>query len=438
MIQEGLTVEKVSPGGIAHQLGVEPGDRVIRINGQPVRDIIDYRFLSCSEKLNVLLVKAGGEKWLLAVEKDYEEGLGVEFGPNELGRIRRCRNRCIFCFLDQMPKGMRDTLYFNDDDYRLSFIQGNFVTLTNVTGRDLERIAGQRLSPLYISVHATNPVLRAKMLNNPRAKKIMEQLAYLAGAGIQMHTQVVLCPGINDGPELARTIGDLYGLWPAVRSVAVVPVGLTRYRNDLYPLRTYTKQEAQKVIALVKKWQRACRRRGGNPFVFAGDEFYLLAGEPIPPAKDYAGFPQAENGIGLVRLFLDEWAKAAGKLPARLPAPRKVTLVTGKLGEQVLKPVAERLNKMENLTVRLVGITNRFFGEKVTVAGLLTARDLLSALAGRDPGDLLIIPAVMLREEDGLFLDDVPFLEFARRLGFPVAKARGPEELCRQLTGSNW
>lgn len=437
MAREGLRVEKVSFASIAYQMGVEPGDRIVGINGQPVRDIIDYRFFSSGEKLNILLVKASGENWLLDVEKDCEDNLGMEFGPGELPRLQRCQNKCIFCFLEQMPKGMRSTLYFNDDDYRLSFTQGNFVTLTNVHRQDLGRIARQRLSPLYISVHTTNPVLREKMLNNRRAQKIMEQLTYLARAGIQMHTQVVLCLGINDGPELSRTIGDLYGLWPAVRSLAVVPVGLTRYRHKLYPLRSYNQEQAREVIVLVRKWQRFCRRRGGNPFVFAGDEFYLLAGEHIPKAQSYAGFPQVENGVGLVRTFFDEWTKVANKLPAGLPYPRKVTIATGQLGEQVLQTVVKRFNEVKNLKVQLVGVANRFFGGKVTVAGLLTAKDLLSALTGKDLGDLLVIPAIALRSEDDIFLDDLSFGEFARRLRLPVAKAKGPVELCRLVSNES-
>jgi len=436
MIQKGLVVEKVSAGGIAHRLGVEPGDQVVEINGQPVRDIIDYRFLSCAEKLNVLVVKAGGESWLLDIEKEYEDDLGLTFGARELGRgFKRCRNKCVFCFLNQMPGGLRRSLYLNDDDYRLSFLHGNFITLTNVRQEDLERIANQRLSPLYISVHTTNPALREKMLNNRRAGKIMEQLRYLAGAGIKMHAQAVLCPGINDGPELARTIDDLCGFWPAVRSLAAVPVGLTRYRDKLYPLRVYNQEEAREITGLVRKWQRVCRRRVNNPFVFAADEFYLLAKEPVPPAKDYAGFPQLENGVGLVRLFQDEWAAAAKKLPAGLKRPRKVTVVTGELGMEILKPVVRRLNEIENLEVQLIGVTNRFFGETVTVAGLLTAQDVLAALAGRALGDLLIVPAVMLREKDDLFLDGPALGELARRLGVPAAKAKGAQELCRLSLG---
>lgn len=433
MERQGLVVRKVSPGSIAHQLGVEPGDRVVRINGRPVRDIIDYRFYACAEKLAVNLLKRSGESWLLDIEKDFEDDLGLAFTAGFSGRIKRCQNRCIFCFLDQMPGGMRKSLYFNDDDYRLSFTAGNFVTLTNVSPRDLERIREQRLSPLYVSVHATNPAVRKKMLSNKRAGEIMDQLRFLARAGITVHAQAVMCPGINDGPELARTIEDLTGLWPAVSSLAVVPVGLTRYREGLYPLRPYLPGEAKGIISLVQKWQRTCRSLFGNPFVFAADEFYFLAGETFPPARDYAGFPQRENGIGLVRLFFQEWAAAVRRLPPRLDRPKKVTVATGVLGARVLAKAVGRLNAIENLQVQLIGITNRFFGETVTVAGLLTGQDLLAALKGRDLGDFVVIPAVMLQEED-LFLDDLSLAELSRLLGVPVQKAKGPGELCRLLT----
>lgn len=435
MSKQGLVVERVSPGSIAHRMGVEPGDRVLKINGRPVRDLIDYRFYTCGERLQVDLRKHGGQNWLLDVEKDYEDDLGLVFSGSALGRIRRCRNRCIFCFLDQMPKGLRASLYFNDDDYRLSFTEGNFVTLTNVTRADLERIAEQRLSPLYVSVHTTNPALREKMLNNRRAGKIMEQLGFLARSGITVHAQAVLCPEINDGAELDRTIGDLAALWPAVRSLAVVPVGLTRYREGLFPLRTYTREEAGKVISLVRSWQRSCRAHFGNPFVFAADEFYLLAGEKLPPARDYAGFPQVENGVGLVRLFFLEWAGAAKRLPSSCFKPKRAAVVTGVLGEQVLKPVVKRLNAIENLEVQLIGLASRFFGGKVTVAGLLTGEDLIAGLTGRDLGELVVVPAVCLRGGDDLFLDGLSLAELSRYLGVPAVKAKGPAELCRLLTG---
>jgi len=426
-------VDKVFPGGIAGQLGVEPGDRIVRINGQPVRDILDYRFLIADEKIEISLVKTSGKSWLLDIEKDFEDNLGLELNSNELGRIMRCQNKCIFCFLAQMPPGMRETLYFNDDDYRLSFTQGNFITLTNTARRDLERIARQHLSPLYVSVHTTNPVLRVEMLRNPQAGKIMEQLTYLAGAGVQMHTQVVLCPGINDGQELERTISDLSGLWPAVCSLAVVPVGLTRFRSELDSLGTYSPPEAGQIIREVEKWQRVCRRRHDYPFVYAGDEFYILADVPIPPAKNYADFPQLENGVGLVRLFLDEWNRLVKKLPSALENPKKATIATGRSAERVLKPVVKRLNGIKNLEVQLVGVDNIFFGGQVTVAGLLTSADILGALKPLDLGELLVIPAVALHEEKQVFLDGMPVEELGRCLGVKVAGAKGPGDLCRLL-----
>jgi putative radical SAM enzyme (TIGR03279 family) len=427
--QSGMIIAGVISGGIAHQMGIEPGDRIIMINDRPVKDIIDYRFLTCDQKLAVLLIKRNGERWILDIEKEFEEDLGVDFWQDGLGRIRRCRNSCIFCFLAQMPGGMRKTLYFNDDDYRLSFIHGNFITLTNVSRQDLERIVTQRLAPLYISVHTTNPILREKMLNNRQAERIMEQLSFLARGNIQIHTQVVLCPEINDGPELERTISDLYSLWPAVRSLALVPVGLTRYRESLFPLRAFNREEARKVLTLVEKRQNMYRRQSGYPFVFASDEIYFLAGVPVPDQEHYGDFPQTENGVGLVRLFLDEWMEVAESLPEGIDSPRKVIIVTGVSGERVLSPVVERLNRVRNLKAMLCGIVNRFWGEKVTVAGLLTAGDLYDALVGSDLGDLVVIPSVMLKSADLVFLDDLRVSELSHRLGVPVAVVNGPREL---------
>lgn len=428
-MREGLVIDKVFPGGIANQMGVEPGDRIVRINGQPIRDILDYKFLIADEKIKITLIKTGGKSWLLDIEKNFEDNLGLEFNFNELGYIMRCKNKCIFCFLAQMPPGMRETLYFNDDDYRLSFTRGNFITLTNTARRDLRRIVSQHLSPLYISVHTTNPALRVKMLNNQQAGKIMKQLTYLARAGIQMHTQIVLCPKINDGPELGRTISDLGDLWPAVCSLAVVPVGLTRFRNGLASLRAYSPPEAGQIIREVEKWQSIYLRRWGEPFVYAGDEFYVLADIPVPPAKNYAYFPQLENGVGLVRLFLDEWNKVLKKLPSALEKPRKATIVTGRSAERILKPVVKRLNEIENLEVQLVGVDNIFFGGQVNVAGLLTSGDILRALMHLNFGELLIVPAATLHEEKQVFLDGMSVEELGRRLGVKVAEANGPDDL---------
>ncbi|HHW44222.1 DUF512 domain-containing protein [Desulfofundulus thermobenzoicus] len=431
----GLAVEGVAPGSIAAQLGVEPGDRIADINGQPVEDILDYRFLTSDEELALVLIKPDGEEWLLEIEKDFDEDLGITLAGGGLGPTRRCQNRCLFCFVDQMPPGLRPTLYVKDDDYRLSFTQGNFITLTNLQERDFRRIIRLRLSPLYISVHTTNPQLREKMLRHPRAGEIMSRLRQLAGAGIALHTQVVLCPDLNDGVELERTVEDLLSLGHAVRSVAIVPVGLTRHREGLYPLRTFTPGEAREIVERVRRWRDRCLARREEAVVFASDEFYLLAGVPVPPASHYDDFPQTENGVGLVRLFLDGWQEVARRLPRQMSRPRRVTVATGVLGEKVLAPVIHRLNRIRNLSVELAVIPNRLFGEQVTVAGLISGGDILAALRGKDPGQPLIIPPVMLRRGEAVFLDDMTVGELSRKLDRPVAVAEGPAELAAACLG---
>lgn len=436
MTAQSLKVEKVTPGSIADALGIQPGDRITSVNGQPVEDIIDYRFLISDDEVTVALIKVNGEEWLLDIEKDFDEDLGLSFEQGGLGRTRHCQNRCIFCFVDQMAPGLHSSLYVKDDDYRLSFIQGNFITLTNLKQAELERIVIQRLSPLYISVHTTNPVLREKMLRHPRAGKIMEQLNFLSAGGIAMHTQVVLCPGVNDGAELERTVKDLVNLCPAVRSLAIVPVGLTRYRQGLFPLRSFTREEAREIVDRVRVWQNQCLGRYGYSVVFASDEFYLLAGVEVPPAVNYDDFPQTENGIGLVRLFLDEWVEVAKTLPRALPRSLRVTVATGALAEQVLVPVVGELNNIQNLTVELAVIPNRLFGEQVTVAGLLSGGDILAALQGQNPGQPLILPSVMLRRGEEVFLDNMTVSELSRRLNRPITVAEGPEELVAACLGS--
>jgi putative radical SAM enzyme (TIGR03279 family) len=406
---------------------------LLQVNGQEITDILDYQYLTADENLQVLVQRYNGEHWLLEIEKDYDESLGLAFQDGGWGTTRQCGNKCIFCFVDQMPGQMRPTLYINDDDYRLSFAQGNFITLTNVGAPDLGRIAQMRLSPLYISVHTTNPALRLKMMGNPRADRIMDQLRFLAQAGIQMHTQVVLCPGINDGPELTRTISDLGELWPAVRSLAVVPVGLTGCRQGLYNLRPYNAPQAQAVVQEVQRWQKIFTTEYQYPQVFASDEFHLLAGAPIPAAQSYGGFPQTENGVGLVRLFMDEWQQLAERLPDRIEQPLHCSLVTGTLAESVLTPVVAELNRIVGLQVDLQVLENNYFGKTVTVAGLLTGQDLLENLAGRDLGHRLFIPGVMLREGDQVFLDDLTLAELSHRLNVQIYPVDSPGELVHLL-----
>ena len=435
MGQQGLQIVKVLPGSIAEEVGLEAGDRVLFINDIPVPDIIDYRFLIADEELNLYIIKQNQEEWVLEIEKDYEDDLGLDFGDNAFGATLRCQNKCIFCFVNQMPPEMRKTLYIKDDDYRLSFWQGNFITLTNLKSGDMERIVKQKLSPLYVSVHSTNPELRLKMLGHPGAGKIMEQLSFLTTGRVEIHTQIVLCPGINDGNELVRTVKDLASLWPGVSSIAVVPVGLTKFCNNSF-LRTFTHEEAGRVISFINESQNGFLEKFGHPLVFASDEFYLLSGEAIPNADRYAGFPQIENGVGLTRLLLDEWHELELELPTMLPNSRRVTMVTGVLASSILAQVVDRLNRIKNLEVCLRVVVNKFFGERVTVAGLLTASDLEGVLAGDDLGDLIIIPSVMLKLGEQIFLDDVMLTELASRLRTPIAAVSGPTEMVRMVLQS--
>lgn len=428
MKRRGLKISMVEPGSIADELGLAAGDRITAINGEPVRDLIDFRYLAADELLDIDVTKTGGDEWVLEVEKDFDQDLGIDFGPEGFGPTLRCNNKCVFCFVDQMPPGMRKTLYVKDDDYRLSFWSGNFITLTNLGKNSLKRIARQRLGPLYISVHTTNPSLREKMLGSARARTIMEQLRFLAEAGIEMHTQVVLCPGLNDAGELDRTAGDLSSLWPAVRSLAIVPVGLTRFRENLYPLEMFTPDKARALVRWVHARQKEYITGFKHPFIFASDEFYLLAGEPIPGADKYDGFPQIENGVGLTRLFLDEWAEAESSLP-REAAKQNIVLATGVLGGKILKPVAARLNKIAGLQVGVKIIENDYFGRQVTATGLVTGTDILSQTAPGEAGDLLVLPSVMLKKDEAVFLDNVSLADAAERMKAAVAVVSGPRQL---------
>ncbi|MDN5347636.1 MAG: hypothetical protein PWP65_1200 [Clostridia bacterium] len=422
----GPLVAKVRPGSIAAAVGLEPGDKILSINGEALPDIIAYNYACAAEELALEVIKKNGEKWLVDIEKEYHQDLGLEFEEAVFDGIRRCANRCLFCFVDQMPKGLRKSLYVKDDDYRFSFLNGNFITLTNLNPVDRERLKKWRLSPLYISVHTTNPALRVKMLRNRRAGRIIEYLQELAAAGLHFHAQVVLCPGLNDGPELDRTIQDLVSLWPAVESIAVVPVGLTAHRQGLYPLKAFTSPEAGQVLARVCGYQQEYRRRYGKGLVYAADEFYFLAGKEVPPAKYYDGFPQKENGVGLTRLFLDSWRRAGRKIcPAS--GRRRVAVVTGKLAAPLLAGlVQEAAARADGLEVKVVGVENITFGPQVTVAGLLAGRDLIAGLEEvsrwlKEAGGYLALPDIMLRSSgEPVFLDDLAPADLERELGVEV------------------
>ena len=410
----------VRPGSIAEEAGIEAGDVITAINGVPLEDLIDYRFQVAGEDLELEMSKAHGEEWVLEIEKDYDEDLGLEFAQSTFDGIKRCHNRCVFCFVDQMPPGLRDTLYIKDDDYRMSVLHGNFITGTNLTGEQVDRIIRFRLSPLYLSIHTTNPELRVKMLNNRQAGEILGHLEKMAEAGLEIHAQIVLCPGLNDGVELDRTIKDLSRFYPQVQSIAVVPVGLTKFREGLYQLNTYDAESAKAVINQAACWQYDFTGKYQNNLVYLADEFYLLAGEEIPPRENYGDFPQTENGVGLVRLFLDSFVQGAKELPGKIEPAKKVTLATGLSGAKALKGLVEQLNRVAGLEVQLVPVTNHFFGPQVTVAGLLTGQDILRGLRGLDLGRKLILPSVMLKAGEAVFLDGTTVTALEEELATPV------------------
>jgi putative radical SAM enzyme (TIGR03279 family) len=414
-------ISAVVPGSIAQELEIEAGDTLLSVNGQVPEDVFDYRYLINEEELLVLIRKANGEEWELEIEKEYEDDLGLEFENGLMDDYRSCRNKCIFCFIDQLPKGMRDTLYFKDDDSRLSFLQGNYLTLTNMSDHDLDRIIHYKLSPINISFQTTNPELRCQMLHNRFAGQIMDKVQRLRKAGIIMNGQIVLCKGVNDGEELERSIRDLAELMPELQSVSVVPVGLTRHREGLYPLKPFTKEDAGQVLDLIHTWQEKLYARYGNHFIHAGDEWYILAGRPIPEEATYDGYLQLENGVGMVRL-LEEEVKAELAERTGDDRKRKVTIATGELAAPFLKAHADAIcEKYPNVCVQIVAIHNEFFGERITVAGLITGQDLVSQLKGKDLGERLLITTNMLKSGEPVFLDDMTVEDVEKTLQIKVS-----------------
>ena len=416
-------ISGVIPGSIGAELGVEKGDFLISINGIVPQDLIDYRYLSADEYIDVEIEKPDRQRIVLEIEKDADEDLGLVFTQDTFDGMKRCKNKCIFCFVDQMPPNLRDSLYIKDDDYRLSLLYGNFITLTNMKEADLQRIMEMHISPIYISVHSTEPEIRKRMLNNPQAGKLISIMTRLAEAGIEMHTQVVLCPGINDGEHLAETIATLQNFWPQVKSVAVVPVGITKYQKNPL-LRSYTPSEAKIIIRDVTRRQEEFKSKINSNFVFLADEFYLLAGEEIPSYDHYEGFPQIENGVGLVRYFWHDFQKAAPKLPQALKNKKKFFIVTGISGGPVLEPIIQRLNEIKNLEVNLIKISNDFFGRTVTVTGLLTGHDLILGLEEwrkeEEEVPEIFISSTMLKYGADVFLDNTKVSQVAARLNCKI------------------
>ena len=400
-------ISSVAPGSIAQEMGIEPGDRLLEVNGKSPEDVFDYRYLMNEEEILVLIRKANGEEWELEIEKEYEDDLGIEFENGLMDDYRSCRNKCIFCFIDQLPKGMRSTLYFKDDDSRLSFLQGNYLTLTNMSEHDIDRIIQYKLSPINISFQTMNPELRCKMLHNRFAGEIFDKVKRLKDAGIIMNGQIVLCRGVNDGAELERSIRELTAYMPQLESVSVVPVGLTRYRDGLYPLEPFTKEDACEVLDLIHGWQEKLYKEWGNHFIHAGDEWYILAERPIPEEKTYDGYLQLENGVGMVRLLEEEVAQT---LAGMAGDNRKIhrTIATGELAAPFLRKHVDAVQKKyPNVDIQVLAIKNEFFGGKITVAGLITGTDLISQLKGKDLGDRLLLTNHMLKSGEPVFLDDV-------------------------------
>ncbi len=447
MKKKGHVIQKVLPGSIAEEMGLEPGDAVLRINEQEIDDIFDYQYLVQDDYIEVAVLAGSGEECILEIEKEPGEDLGLEFENGLMDEYKSCHNKCIFCFIDQMPKGMRDTLYFKDDDSRLSFLQGNYVTLTNMSEHDIDRIIRYRLEPINISFQTTNPKLRCMMLHNRFGGEALKKADRLFEAGIGMNGQIVLCRGINDGAELERSISDLTKYLPYLTSVSVVPVGLSDFREGLYPLEPFTKEDAEAVIDCIESFQKEIVKEHGLHFVHASDEWYLLAGRELPEAERYDGYLQLENGVGMLRLLEDEFKEAlqekkqrgygrnvearkmrAGQrresgagIPDAEKQGREISIATGKLAFPVISKMAGQAEELyPDLKIHVYEIINRFFGEKITVSGLLTGQDIMGQLRGKELGERLLLPVNMLRSGTDVFLDDVTVGEVEKTLQVAV------------------
>lgn len=413
-------IKEVRAGSIGEELELQPGDMLLAVNGEPVEDIFDYQFMIEENEVILLIRKADGEEWELEIEKEESEDLGLVFENSLMDEYHSCRNKCMFCFIDQMPKGMRETLYFKDDDSRLSFLQGNYITLTNMSDKDINRIIRFHLAPINISVHTTNPELRCRMLTNRFAGEALKKIDRLYEAEIPMNGQIVLCKDVNDGAELERSIRDLLKYAPVMRSVSVVPVGLTKYRDGLYPLEPFTKEDAREVLRLIRSYQKQAYEQYGIHFIHASDEWYILAEEEIPTADMYDGYIQYENGVGMVRMFRDDLEAALAGLSGD-DRKGKVTLVTAKLIYPTICWAAEQIQKKyPNMELQVVCITNHFFGEQITVTGLLTATDIIEQLSTLELGDWVVLPSVVLKADEDIFLDDIALEDVQKALQVPI------------------
>lgn len=424
MKNKGHLIKAVDPGSIAEELELEPGDKLLEINGSEIEDIFDYEYYVDSESMVMLVEKADGELWELEIENDYED-LGITFENGLMSDYKSCSNKCIFCFIDQMPPGMRETLYFKDDDSRLSFLQGNYITLTNMKDHDIQRIIDFKLAPINISVQTTNPELRCMMLHNRFAGKALQKIDTLYEAQIPMNGQVVLCRGINDGEELERTISDLSKYIPCMGSVSVVPVGLSKFREGLYPLKPFDRQSALDALEIIERWQKKIYAEHGIHFIHASDEFYIMAGRELPEEERYDGYPQLENGVGMLRLLDTEVTEELEALKKEQgmpePEPEEISLATGLLAYPYIRNQLDKIMRQyPQKKVNLYAIRNDFFGEMITVAGLITGQDIKRQLTGRSLGSRLLLPSAMFRSGEEVFLDDVTRADVQIALQVPV------------------
>jgi len=432
-VDQGHLVDRVTAGSPAEAAGIKAGWRMIRIDNQIVGDIIDYKIIEADENLRLLMMDQQGIMHRKKIVKPADIPLGMHFNPPTISSLQHCRNRCIFCFIEQNPPGLRPPLYIKDDDYRLSFLYGNFITLNRLTAGEIERIIKLQLSPLYVSVQTTNPELRRIMFNSKQAERGTENLRKLVKAGIRIHAQIVLCPGYNDGIEMERTIKDLDLMGPNFLSIAVVPVGITNYRSGLQQLEQFDSHSAEKLVEQVSKMQKSFLNKRGSRFVFLADEFYNMAGLDIPGSDEYENYPQLENGVGLARQFLDELNRLNVQELDKLSTNITVTVVSGMAASFQIKQLVEVFNKINKLIVNPVFVENHCFGGQVTVSGLLTGRDLLDALEGKKLGDVVFIPKIMLNENNSLFLDNMDVSDLEKTLKVPVCSAGGPLEMINMI-----
>ena len=413
-------ITAVEPGSIAEECGLEPGDRIARINGNEIEDIFDYQYYIQEDFLEVQVLTKDDEECTLEIEKEEDEDLGIEFESSLMDEYHSCCNKCVFCFIDQMPPGMRETLYFKDDDSRLSFLQGNYITLTNMKDKDIDRIIRYHLAPINISVHTTNPELRCQMLHNRFAGDVLQKIKRLSDAGIPMNSQIVLCKGINDGEELDRTIRELGEFLPYMESLLVVPVGLTKFRDNLPKLDPFTKEDALKVLEQIQGWQKHFKEKYNTSFVHASDEWFILAENDFPPEEYYEGYGQLENGVGMMRLLITEVENRLAELEGD-SRERKVSIATAKLAYPTIVKLAQEVqDKYPNIQIQVYCITNHFFGEKITVTGLLTGQDIIAQLKNRDLGEELFLPSNVLKADEDIFLDDISLKELSDSLQVPV------------------